>query len=136
MISDYGRSNPTAISYDYSSKVIFGDNAVAGGLISGGQGNTQHIHQIIGEDVRTDLAAQLTSLMKTADDLPDDTPGVEEVRQALTGLSDEVATPNPRKGVVKELAVKALAAGTTAAATSGGQQLIEGLGHLVRMLGS
>jgi hypothetical protein len=136
MISDYGRSNPTAISYDYSSKVIFGDHAITGGVQSGGQGDTQHVQQLIGEDARSDMAAQLDRLIELADELPDDTPGVEEVRQALTGLSTEVAKPQAGKNVVREWLGKALGAAAPAVGTSGGQQLIEGLGHLMRMLGS
>jgi hypothetical protein len=132
MISDYGRSNPTAISYDYSSKVIFGDHATTGGVQSGGQGDTQHVQQLIGEDARSDMAAQLDRLIELADELPDDTPGVEGVRQALTGLSTEVAKPQ----AVREWLGKALGAAAPAVGTSGGQQLIEGLGHLMRMLGS
>ena len=135
MISDYGRSNPTAISYDYSSKVIFGDHAIAGGVISGGQSNTQHIQQIIGEDVRSDLAAQLASLIKVAEELPDDTPGVVEVRQALATLSDEVKKPEADRGVLKELALKTFTAAASAAGTSGGQIIIEGVANLVKMLG-
>jgi hypothetical protein len=37
--------------------------------------------------------------------------------------------------VIKGLILKAFTAAAGSAGTSGGQQLIEGLGHLVRMLG-
>ena len=136
MISDYGRSHPTAISYDYSSKVIFRDNSKAGGVQSGGQGNTQHVQQIIGEDVRSDLATQLASLVKVADELPDDTPGVEELREALAGLSDEIEKPEPSRSVLKQLALNAFTAGSAAIGTAGGQLVMEGLAQVAKMLGS
>jgi methyl coenzyme M reductase alpha subunit len=130
-----GTAHPTSISYDYSSKVIFRDHANVGAVMSGGQGNTQHVQQAISPDVRDDLTAQLADLIKIADELPDDTPGAEDVRQALADIGSEIAKPEPKPNMVKDLAVKALTVGAAIVGTSGGQMLVEGLGHFVKALG-
>ena len=56
---------------------------------------------------------------------------------AIDEISNEVARPDAKPGVIKGLADKALAAFAVAAATSGGQHVLEilqGLGRLVKML--
>ena len=136
MINEYGTAHPTAISYDYSHNLTFGNHAQVGGVISGGQDNVQLVEQTIGADVRSSLADQLVNLIKVADQLPDETPGAQETREALAEISNELAKPNARTGVIKGLTLKAFTAAAAAAGTAGGQLLIDGLGHLVKTLGS
>jgi hypothetical protein len=136
LISEYGTAHPRTISYDYSHNLTFGNHAQFGGVMSGGQGNVQLVEQTIGADVRFDLADQLVNLIKVADELPDETPGAQETREALAEISKELAKPSAKTGVIKGLTLKAFTAAAAAAGTDGGQLLIEGLGDLVKTLGS
>ena len=136
LISEYGRAHPTTISYNYSHNLTFGNQAQVGGVISGGKGNIQLIEQTVGADVRSDLADRLAELIKLADELPGDTPGALETREALAEIGNEIAKPEAKPSVIKGLMLKAFTAAAGAAGTSGGQQLIDGLAHLVRMLGN
>jgi hypothetical protein len=58
------------------------------------------------------------------------------VRQNLAEPENENAKPDRRQSVIKDLTLRAMTAGASAVGTSGGQQLIEGLAHLARMLGN
>jgi hypothetical protein len=131
-ISEYGGSGHT--TYDNSSTVNFGGPAQIGGFQSGGQGNVQNVQQTIGPDLRSELAAHVATLIRDAGVLPDETPGVAEVREDLDEIGKEVARPEAKPGVIKGLANRALAAFAVAAATDGGQHLVKGLAHLVKML--
>jgi hypothetical protein len=79
-------------------------------------------------------------LQRLARELPDDTPGIEEVRDALAEMDNELAQPEPKPSRFKELASKALITAVTAGAgvtgTAVGQQLLEGLGYVVKLLGA
>jgi hypothetical protein len=101
LISEYGTAHPTAISYDYSHNLTFGNQAQVGGVISGGQGNIQLIEQTVGADVRSDLADRLAELVKLADELPGDTPGASETREALAEVGNEIAKPEAKPSVIR-----------------------------------
>lgn len=130
MISEYGRPNATTVNYDYSSRVTFGDHATAGGVISGGQGNTQHIVQTIGAAEATKISDKASELLALVDGLPEDD---EELRKALEQLRDEAKSPEPRTSVLKELTHKALAAAVTAGGTALGQQILSGIAYIAQL---
>jgi hypothetical protein len=136
LLGNYEVPGPASVSNDYSHNLTFGNQAQVGGVISGGQRNIQLIEQTIGADVRSDLADRLAELIKLADELPGDTPGALETREALAEVGNEIAKPEAKPSAIKGLMLKAFTAAAGAAGTSGGQQLIEGLAHLVKMLGN
>lgn len=130
MISEYGRPNATTVNYDYSSRVTFGDHATAGGVISGGQGNTQHIVQTIGAAESSKISDKASELLALVDQLPED-PG--DLRGALEQLRDEAKSSEPRKPVIQELTHKALGAVVTAAGTALGQQILTGIAYIAQL---
>jgi hypothetical protein len=114
--------------------VNFGDQAQVAAVMAGGHHNVQTVEQTIGPDLRSQLAEQVAKLIQQSAELPDETPGVVEVRQDLDEIGKEIARPDANPGVLKGLANKALAAFAVAAATDGGQYVVQGLAHLVKML--
>jgi hypothetical protein len=131
-LSEFGDSRPT--THDQSHHVTFGDGAQVGPFQSGGQGNVQIVEQVISPAARSELAAQVASLIKMAEELPDDTPGLDEGREDLDLINKELAKPGAKPAMLKSLAYKALGTFAVAAATSGGQQMVQGLGHLLKLL--
>jgi hypothetical protein len=131
-LSEFGGKSHT--THDQSHHVTFGDQAQVGAFQSGGHHNVQKVEQVIGPDLRSELAAHVASLIKMAEELPEDTPGIDEVREDLSEISTELAKPDAKPGALKSLAYKALGTFAVAAATSGGQHIVQGLGHLVKLL--
>jgi hypothetical protein len=134
LLGNYEVTGPATVSNDYSSRVTFGDQAQVGGFQSGGAGNVQNVTQTIAPEVRRALAEHVAKLIQQAAELPDETPGVVEVREDLDEIGKEIVKPDAKPGVLKGLANKTLAAFAVAAATSGGQHVVQGLAHLVKML--
>ncbi len=134
LISEYGTPNATMISNDYSNRVSFGNQANAGGVIVGGQGHHQNVVQTIGPAKRTELAEKVSDLLSLVEQLPEGTEGADQLRGVLQELSGEVSLPEPRQPVVQEAVVKAIGAAANLLGTAVGQQLLEGLAQLAKML--
>jgi hypothetical protein len=120
-------------TYDNRNTVNVRDSQVAA-VMAGGHRNVQNVEQTIGPDLRSELAEHVVKLIQQAEELPDDTPGVLQVRDDLDEIGNELVKPDAKPGVLKGLASKALAAFAEAAATSGGQYLVQGLAHFVKLL--
>jgi hypothetical protein len=132
-ISEYGGSS-NHTTYDNHSNVTIGPQAQIAAFQAGGHGNVQIAEQYIGADLQADLRGRLAELTTLARDLGDES-GAEEVRQTLAEMSDVIDHGETKPSVLRGMAQKALLAGVTAVGTSGGQALMQGLAHLVRMLG-
>jgi hypothetical protein len=130
-ISQLGTSNQT--TYDNRNTVNVHDSQVAA-VMAGGHHNVQNVEQTISPALRSELAQHVAELIKQAEELSDDTPGVLQVREDLDEISKELVKPDAKPGVLKGVANKALIAFAGAAATSGGQHVVQGLAHLVKLL--
>jgi len=133
-ISQLGTSNHT--TNDNRNTVNVHDSQGTA-VMAGGHHNVQNVQQTISPALRSELAQHVAELIKQAEELTDDTPGVLEVREDLDEIGKELVKPDAKPGVLKGVADKALAAFAVAAATTGGQhvlQVLQGLGRLVKML--
>lgn len=130
LISEYGRPNATVTTYDFSSRVIFGNHATTGGVISGGSGHSQFVTQTVSGEKREALQARAAELLTLAAEVPDG----ETLRDVLEQLQKESVADAPREPVVKELLHKAMGAAATAAGTTAGQQILVGLAGVASMI--
>lgn len=132
LIADYGRPNPSPITYDYSSRVSFGDHATTGGVISGGQGNTQHITQTITGQQAKEVSDKASELLEIVDLLPADVE-TEPLRESLEQLKAAATEAKPIS-TLNGLTQKALAAAASAAGTDLGHRILAGIAHIAQVL--
>lgn len=131
LISEYGKPQATSISNDYSSKITFRDQAVVGGVISGGQGNTQYVNQVMNQ---ASISAKVAELIDLVDGLPEDAPGRAELQPSLIEIQSEAAKSQSRGEIIKDLVLKAVGVATVVVGAEGGHQILKGLTELAQLV--
>ena len=124
-LGEFVKSGGSSTTYDHSSNVsVTGGSNVA--VQSGGQGNVQTVTQTLSVDSRIQILAKVNELLialaRDAD---------PSVRTAIERIQDEAAND---QSTVASMRDKALAAMVAAVATGAGQQIVEGLAQLAKMI--